>query len=411
MKCVKTPRPRPWAAVRLVPRRTGRGFTGRLHILAKAAVAVTAFAAIVLAGRTAGGQTGDQPPIPDASAKSRSSEAADWRKLQGDFGCMGTRFHLVLFAKPAQVKAGEAALEAAMDRIEQLNASMSDYLETSELSQLCRRAPLEDAMVGNDLWRVLLEAKRIASVSEGKFDPTIGPYSRLWRTARRTKEAPTEQQLRSASKAVGAQWLQVAADAPRVSLLQPEMRLDLGGIAKGFAADEALAVLRDRGFPSAFVEGGGDMALGAPPPGKKGWRVAVAALEPDKPPSRILELANAGLATSGDLWQFVELDGKRYSHLIDPRTGMGVTRRSSVTVVARNATLADAWASAGSVMTPADALSAWRRNRVDGLVLWLPDSAPDASGDPRPPAAAPQQDETAGMAQFAPRQHAANDGL
>jgi thiamine biosynthesis lipoprotein len=300
-----------------------------------------------------------------------------------------------------------------MDRIEQLNSRLSDYLEESELSQLCRQAPVRDAAVSQDLWQVLLQAQRVAAASGGAFDPTIGPFSRLWRTARRAHQLPTTAELQSAAASVGRDLFSVAPNRPSVSLSRPHMQLDLGGIAKGFAADEALSLLRQRGFPAALVEGGGDMAIGAPPPGKPGWRVAVAALEKDQPPTRILQLAHVGLATSGDLWQFVELDGVRYSHLIDPRTGMGITRRSSVTVVARNATLADAWASAGSVLAPAAALASWRRNAIDGLVLWIPNdqpgSEPSREGVSR--ASIPRQAETEGMACYRPNQHAAQDGL
>jgi thiamine biosynthesis lipoprotein len=130
------------------------------------------------------------------------------------------------------------------------------------------------------------------------------------------------------------------------------MRLDLGGIAKGFATDEALAALARNGIDRAMVNASGDMSLGAPPPGSEGWKIGIAPLDADEPPSRFLRLERCGVATSGDLWQFVEINGRRYSHILDPRTGMGLTERSSVTVVAPDGITADSLASAVSVLGP-----------------------------------------------------------
>jgi thiamine biosynthesis lipoprotein len=153
------------------------------------------------------------------------------------------------------------------------------------------------------------------------------------------------------------------------------MRLDLGGIAKGYAADQALAVLRDRGIPRALVDAGGDLAIGDPPPDARGWRIAVATphstssppSSPTPPPedgagtygaeSTVLLLSNCGVATSGDAYQFVEFEGRRYSHIVDPRTGMGVVGASSVTVVAPDGMTADALASAVSVLGPEEGIA------------------------------------------------------
>jgi thiamine biosynthesis lipoprotein len=139
--------------------------------------------------------------------------------------------------------------------------------------------------------------------------------------------------------------------------MRPGMRLDLGAIAKGYATDEALAVLRRLGLPRALVNASGGISAGAPPPGRDGWRVAVAPLEPDAPPSQFLRVVNGAVATSGDTWQFVEIDGKRYSHIIDPRTGWGLTTHSSVTVLAPDGMTADGLATAVSVLGPQEGLA------------------------------------------------------
>jgi thiamine biosynthesis lipoprotein len=120
------------------------------------------------------------------------------------------------------------------------------------------------------------------------------------------------------------------------------MRLDLGAIAKGYAADEALAVLKARGLPRALVTLGGEVAAGSPPPGQDGWTVAVETLQPQPP----LLIRDAAVSTSGDAEQYLELGGVRYSHVLDPRSGQPVPGRRCVTVVAERAIDADAWATA-----------------------------------------------------------------
>jgi thiamine biosynthesis lipoprotein len=159
--------------------------------------------------------------------------------------------------------------------------------------------------------------------------------------------------LAGARAAVG--WWKLELDTRRqtATLLVPEMKLDLGGIAKGYALDEALKTLQAHGVTRALVTGGGDMVAGEPPPGQKGWRIEVAPLDvTNAPPARFLRLRNAALATSGDIFQHVEIDGRRYSHIVDPRTGLGLIDRSQVTVIARDGTMADALATAVSVLGP-----------------------------------------------------------
>jgi thiamine biosynthesis lipoprotein len=138
-----------------------------------------------------------------------------------------------------------------------------------------------------------------------------------------------------------------------VLLRVPEMRLDLGGIAKGFAADEALKVLRVHGIQSALVAAAGDIALGDAPPGQGGWKIEVPSLDvTNAPPARFVTVANAGVSTAGDVFQRLELNGVRYSHIVDPRTGIGLTDHSLVSVIARDAMTSDALETVVSVLGP-----------------------------------------------------------
>jgi thiamine biosynthesis lipoprotein len=131
------------------------------------------------------------------------------------------------------------------------------------------------------------------------------------------------------------------------------MRIDLGGIGVGFAIDEAMRELSARGIQSALLDGSGDIAVSGPPPGESGWKIALAEPgRPDGPPWRTLLLAHRAITTSGDAFQFIELNGVRYSHIVDPSTGLGMTDQRTVVVVAPDCTAADSLATALSVMPP-----------------------------------------------------------
>jgi thiamine biosynthesis lipoprotein len=264
---------------------------------------------------------------------------------------MGTQFGIALYA-PDEATA-RRAMEAGFTRIGELDDRLSDYDASSELSRLSKSSPTpEPVEASDDLWRVLFLSQDLARRSDGAFDVTVGPLTQLWRRARRQKELPEPDRLQAALAAVGFRHLKLHEAERRVELQLPNMRLDLGGIAKGFAGDEALNAMTRQGVARALVNGGGGLSLGDPPPGEKGWKVGVAPLEPEAEPSRTLLLANCGVATSGDAWQYVEINGVRYSHIIDPTTGLGLTTRSSVTVVAPKGALADGLATAASVLGP-----------------------------------------------------------
>ena len=268
---------------------------------------------------------------------------------------MGTTFQVLLYAADS-VRAAEAAA-AAFRRIDTLNAILSDYRDDSELNALCRTAGSGRwVRVSPDLWRVLRISHRAARQSNGAFDLTVGPVVRLWRRARRQHELPTDEALREANTRTGYRYIRYRPFRKAVRLQTPGMQLDPGGIGKGYAVDEALKVLRQRGIEAALVDGGGNLALGAPPPGKAGWRVQIGAMEGDTSHAVTVTLHGVGVSTSGDRYQYVEIAGKRYSHIVDPATGTGLADQCTVSVIARNGTEADWLSTAASVLGPARAL-------------------------------------------------------
>jgi thiamine biosynthesis lipoprotein len=296
-------------------------------------------------------------PILVAAALSPAVTAAATKRYEFSAQHMGTQFVLTFYAPSDEVANGAA--DRAFARIAELNQVFSDYDESSESRRMAAAGEITSSgvTVSEPLWLVLEEAVRMGKVSEGAFDVTVGSLTQIWRRARRRQELPDAEKVAEARALVGYEKIGlVDASVRRVRLAQPGMRLDFGGIAKGYAADEALRMLREAGCGAALIDAGGDLVLGDPPPGRRGWQVGVAALGEKNGADRVLEMARCGIATSGDAWQYVELAGERFSHILDPRTGWPLKRRMGVTVIAPSGMAADALASAVSVLGPAEGL-------------------------------------------------------
>jgi thiamine biosynthesis lipoprotein len=286
--------------------------------------------------------------------------AADAERFTFQEPHMGTRFSIQVYAPPGTKgeALARAAAREAFARVAELNSIMSDYDPKSELMRLCAQAGGDPVKVSGPLFTVLARAQQVSADSEDAFDVTIGPVVALWRKARKNARLPDAETLRAARALVN--WKNVVLDAKRqtVHLRQKGMRLDLGGIAKGYAADEMLAVLKKHGLSRALVAAGGDLRAGDAPPGKEGWTVAILPLEAKgeakKEGPRYLALVNAAVSTSGDAEQFVEIEGVRYSHIVDPRTGLGLRGRTSATVVAPDGITSDSLATALAILGPKD---------------------------------------------------------
>jgi thiamine biosynthesis lipoprotein len=277
---------------------------------------------------------------------------------------MGVKAQITAYSQsPQQARAAAAAAFAEMNRLDWI---LSDYRPDSEAMRLCQATaePLSASNtprveVSQDLYDALAASLRVAAASDGAFDPTVGALTVLWREARRSGRPPVPEALAAAKELVGWQGVLLGAgDGPATRtarLARPGMRLDFGGIGKGYAADRALAVMRTNGIQTALVALAGDIAAGDPPPGRRGWTVAILEGGPTGGAATSVLLANRGISTSGDTEQFVQIDDRRYSHILDPRTGLGLEGIEAVTVTASDATTADALATALRVLGPARA--------------------------------------------------------
>lgn len=278
-----------------------------------------------------------------------TAPATDLRMFEAVEPHMGTLFRIKLYAADGQQ--ASAAFRAAFDRIGELDTTLSDYKPESELNRICGIAVGHPTPIGEDLYRVLAASQKLAEETGGAFDVTLGPVIRLWREARTRRKLPDSVALREAGARSGYRKLHLNQAARTVTLDQAGMQLDVGGIAKGDAADQALAVLGRLGIHCALVAASGDLAFSDPPPGERGWKIGVDSFDrADANFTSVLYLRNAAVSTSGDTEQGAEIGGVRYSHIIDPATGMGLTRRITVTIVAPRGIDADGMSTAVSVL-------------------------------------------------------------
>ena len=257
---------------------------------------------------------------------------------------MGTQVRIVLYAD-SEVAARYAAA-AGFAEIARLDAVLSDYRRDSELNRLADSAGKGPVEVSNDLFLVLERALDLGRQTKGAFDITAGPLTRLWRRAHQTERLPAPEELAAARYLTGLRKIRLVEEPRAVELLLPGMQLDLGAIGKGYALDRALVEVRRAGSDRALLEAGGDIVVGDAPPDRDGWKIVV----PQAANHCTIELAEAAISTSGDTEQFVEIHGRRYSHVLDPRTGLGLTHRAMATVIAPEGVTADPLATALTVL-------------------------------------------------------------
>ncbi|MFN3851568.1 MAG: FAD:protein FMN transferase [Spirosomataceae bacterium] len=244
---------------------------------------------------------------------------------------MGTIFRIVLYAGDSSD--AKVTADKAFKKLDELNLILSDYREDSEINQLCRNSFNIETKVSTDLWKILKMSENAYKQTNGKFDVTIGPMTQLWRRMKRQKQLPTTEQIQTARSKVGFENIVLNSSNQTVLLKKEGIRLDFGGIGKGYAEDEMMKILKENGVKSAMIEGGGNIVVSDSPPNQKGWTVEIN--------KQVYSLKNCGISTSGDLYQFVEIDGKKYSHILEPSTGIGMTNPIQKSVIAKDGTTSD----------------------------------------------------------------------
>ena len=270
---------------------------------------------------------------------------------------MGTLVSITTFGEDRE-KLREATT-AAFQRMKEAAALFNKYDKTSELSKLNQAGQGKSEVVSDELALVLKKSLEVSDVSGGAFDVSVGPLLKLWREAGKAGERPEATALADAKRRVGYKHLQLDQAKRSVALTAPGMQLDLGGIAKGFVVDEGVRTLAARGVTHALVDAGGDLYARGERPGNEGglWHVGVR--DPSNRKAilaQTLALKELAVATSGDYERYVEIEGERFSHIVDPRTGNPVKQSASVTIIAKDTMTADALATAVSVLGPVEGL-------------------------------------------------------
>ncbi len=286
-----------------------------------------------------------------------SLTAQPLKRFEFSHSQMGTQFKMIIYDTD---RVGiQKTVNQCIKRINQLNAVLSDYEAASEISQLSASAGSgQKIKVSPALWTILKEANFYAKKSKGAFDISIGPLSKLWRSMFRRSEIFNGVKINNAKAKVGFRKIKLYPFSKSVCLTQKGMRLDAGGIAKGFTVDEVVKILHKNGITQFLIDGGGDIYVGNPPPDQLGWQIHIQVENATgQLTQKILTLRNTAIASSGDTYRYLEWEGKRYSHIIDPRTGYGVIDKKIINVQASSCMKADAIASTLSVLNKAETSS------------------------------------------------------
>jgi len=276
---------------------------------------------------------------------------------------LGTSYEVVVLAPPGEAAAARLALAAARAECRALEAVLSEWREDSELSRLNQRAGQEAVEASPLLLRLLQGALHVAEVTQGSFDPTWAPLGPLWEEAERRGRVPTAEELARVRPHLG--FHRVRLEGRRVAFTSPGTRLGVASFAKGWIIDALHQGLARRGFPDAIVNIGGDLRTSGPD--AEGRPRVLQLLDPYRPRQVVAELtvADAAVATSGSYFRRRLIGGVAHGHLLDPATGWPPAFDGSVTVVTRDAAMADAMATALYVMGPAAGLAF--AQRVPGL--------------------------------------------
>lgn len=265
---------------------------------------------------------------------------------------MGSPFNIVFYHSDS-IQAANLAKQC-FNLVDSLVFIFSDYIDSSELSKLNASAAFnaKPIDVSPALLDILMVSKVAFKKSDGAFDITMGPVIRFWRKARKAKEFPSDETVQAKRNLTGFNQLLIDTVYKKATLSKPGMQLDLGGIAQGYIAQKVIDFLSSQQVYHALVNVSGDIVMSDAPPGSKGWTVGINVPETmDELLPQTLQLHNVAITTSGDAYQFIEHGGKRYSHIIDPRTGYGVTSQRNVTVIAKDGITADWLATACSILS------------------------------------------------------------
>lgn len=274
---------------------------------------------------------------------------AQTRKFSYSEMKMGSAFNLIIVSADSN-KANHLARKS-YELVDSLNHIFSNYDSSSELSKINASAGLLPYKMSTAMLDLVQKSQYAYIQSKGAYDISIGPLSSLWRNARKAKLFPEASTVLATKKLVGLNQVKINKRLGTIFLPNANMQLDFGGIAKGYIAQWVINFLKANGIQQALVDAGGDIVMSGPPLNQQGWLIGVNLPETtDDLLNKKLQLSNCSVATSGDVFQFIEYKGVKYSHIINPLTGYGVTNLRNVTIVAKTGATADWLATACSIL-------------------------------------------------------------
>lgn len=291
------------------------------------------------------------PRRPATPAGAESAESAESAKAVGGRPVLRQRGRILMgtlleiSAYGADRGRLDAAIDAAFDEVARVESLLSTYREDSDVSRLNRNGHAAPVRVAPEVYDLLRRSVDLAQRTAGVFDVTVGPLVELWQDAEGARAVPDDEAIARALSSVGARHL-VFLEDNQISMARPGVRVDLGGIGKGYAMDRAAAVLRRRGAERALLNFGGQILALDPPPSAASWPVWIRDPERDGGFLAAVGVVNQALSTSADDQRGLWIGGRRYSHIVDPTTGLPVNRALSATVLTHRAEAADAWSSA-----------------------------------------------------------------
>jgi FAD:protein FMN transferase len=292
---------------------------------------------------------------------------AEWVRRVDD-GIMGTRITVELWADDAQK--AEQAIDAVLEEMRHIDESMSTYKPTSEVSQVNAKAADGPMRISKELFDLLVTAKEYSVITDGAFDITYASVGYMYDFRKHVR--PDEAQIDKALPAVNYRHVLLDPKQQTVQFSQKGVRIDLGGIAKGYSVDRGIDVLKSRGYTRAYVSAGGDSRIIGDRFGKP-WMVGIR--DPRKGEGEVITkipLVDAAISTSGDYERFFEENGVRYHHIIDPHTGHSASKVRSATIIGAYATRTDGLSKTAFVLGPEKAMEIYNRiDDIDAIIVKL----------------------------------------
>ena len=311
----------------------------------------------------------------DSRASDAHAQSSEAKVVQSTGTTMGPVPYNVLAWKSSgdEELTQESLDKVVAETLESVNQSMSTYIETSEVSRFNSSDSTDWFAVSPQTMAVVEKALQISEATDGAFDITVQPLVQLWKfgTDKDKPRVPTQAEIDSALATIGHQKLAVQEDPPAIKKSVPELKIDLSAIAKGYAVDQIAERLNDLDVDNYMIEVGGEVRTAGEKPSKTGWRIGIEKpVAGERAPFKIVELYHKALAGSGDYRNFYEIDGKRYSHTIDPRTGRPVEHGvSAASVISNDCMTADAVATAIMVLGSKEGLAVAKKLNVAAVVM------------------------------------------